>query len=147
VLVRGVRARSAGRGTAFAVAIAACIAAYTLVDDAGITHASPLPYLELVLAGPALAYALAVLTAKGRAGVRAEVRLPAAAAGLAMFGAYALVLAAPELAPAAPVAALRETSVVIAAALVAIFLGERVSRSRLAGAALIAAGIVLLPGS
>ena len=143
VLVRGLRARTSGHGTAFAVSIAACIAAYTLVD-AGVEHASPLPYLELVLAGPALTYGAAVLLLKGGGVVRAEARPGAAAAGVAMFAAYALALAALDLAPAAPVAAIRETSVVIAAALAALLLREHVSRARLAGAGLIAAGIVLL---
>ena len=50
----------------------------------------------------------------------------------AMFGAYGLVLAALRLAPAAPVAAVRETSVVMATALAAIFLHEHVSRARAA---------------
>jgi drug/metabolite transporter (DMT)-like permease len=60
------------------------------------------------------------------------------------FVAYALVLAALERAPAAPVAAVRETSVVIATGLAAPFLQERVTRWRLAGAALVAGGIALL---
>jgi drug/metabolite transporter (DMT)-like permease len=69
------------------------------------------------------------------------VLLPAAFAG---FAAYALVLAALRLAPAAPVAAVRETSVVIAVALAGIVLHERVGRGRLAGAILVAAGVAIL---
>jgi drug/metabolite transporter (DMT)-like permease len=144
LLVHRARTHAGGGGTVFALAIAGCIAAYTLVDNEGIRHAAPLPYLELVLAGPALAYAAAVAAAKGPSALRAEITAPALGAGLAMFGAYALVLAALELAPAAPVAALRETSVVIATALAAVFLGERVTRGRLVGAALVVAGIVAL---
>jgi drug/metabolite transporter (DMT)-like permease len=60
------------------------------------------------------------------------------------FAAYALVLAALQRAPAASVAAVRETSVVIVAVLAARTLGERVSRARLAGAALVVIGIALL---
>jgi uncharacterized membrane protein len=143
LLVRGARP-VAGRATAFALAIAACIAAYTLVDNEGIRHAAPLPYLELVLAGPAVVYAGTLVAAKGRGALRAELTAPTLAAGVAMFGAYALVLAALELAAAAPVAALRETSVVIATALAAALLRERVTRGRRLGAALVAAGIVVL---
>ena len=55
-----------------------------------------------------------------------------------------LVLAALTLAPAAPVAAVRESSVLFAVALAAPILGERVTRMRLAGAALVVAGIVVL---
>ena len=61
-----------------------------------------------------------------------------------MFGAYCLVLAALRLAPPGPVAAVRESSVVIATALAAALLGEEVSRVRLLGAVLVAGGVALL---
>ena len=64
--------------------------------------------------------------------------------GLAAFAAYALVLAALERASAASVAAVRETSVVIAAALAAPILGERVGPVRLAGAVLVVLGIAFI---
>jgi uncharacterized membrane protein len=144
LLVRGARLRTDGGGTALAGAIAVCIAAYTLVDNEGIRHAAPLPYLELVLAGPAVAYTGALAAGKGPRALQAELTPATLTAGVAMFGAYALVLAALELAPAAPVAAVRETSVVMATALAAVVLGERVTRRRVAGTALVAAGIVVL---
>jgi drug/metabolite transporter (DMT)-like permease len=65
-------------------------------------------------------------------------------AGCGGFLAYALVLAALRLAPAAPVAAVRETSVVFAVALAAPLLGERVTRTRILGAVLVVAGVVAL---
>ncbi len=65
-------------------------------------------------------------------------------AGCGGFLAYALVLGALQLAPAAPVAAVRETSVLFAVVLAAPFLGERVTRARVAGAALVVAGILAL---
>ena len=144
VLVRGLRRPAAPAGTLFAVAVAACIAGYTLVDAEGLEHAAPLPYLELVLLGPALVYAASLAALRGASTLRDELRPSSVAAGVAMFGAYALVLAALERAPAAPVAAIRETSVVIAAGLAAVVLRERVSLSRLAGAVLVVAGIALL---
>jgi drug/metabolite transporter (DMT)-like permease len=67
-----------------------------------------------------------------------------AVAALCIFGAYALVLAALERAPAAPVAALRETSVVFATAYAALFLGEPAGGRRIAGAAVVVAGITVL---
>jgi drug/metabolite transporter (DMT)-like permease len=127
-----------------AVAIAACIASYTLLDKRGIRFADPIAYLELSMAPAALAYAAAVVQVKGLPRVRAEARPAAVAAGLASFGAYTLVLAALERASAASVAAVRETSVVIATALAAPLLGERVGRARLAGAAVVVAGVALL---
>jgi uncharacterized membrane protein len=81
---------------------------------------------------------------KGVPAVRAAVSGASLLAGLAMFGAYALVLAALQVGSAASVAAVRETSVVIATAAAAFFLGERVGRERFLGAALVAGGVGLL---
>jgi len=145
LLVRGFgRGADVGRGVAFGLGIACCIAAYTLVDKHGITHAAPISYLELTMLLPALVYAAAVAKLKGRGALRSEVSAATFAAGLATFGAYALVLAALERASAAWVAAVRETSVVIAALLAGAVLRERVGPGRLAGAALVAGGVALL---
>jgi drug/metabolite transporter (DMT)-like permease len=144
LLVRGLARPTDERGVAFGIALAACIAGYTLTDKEGVRHASPLTYLELELLVPALAYAAWIVRRKGAAAVRAEVRPPALLAGAGMFGAYALALAALERAPAAPVAAVRETSIVIAAGLAALFLDEEVGPVRLFGAALVAAGVALI---
>ncbi|MBA3717895.1 MAG: EamA family transporter [Actinobacteria bacterium] len=143
-LVRGLARRADTRGLLFGIVIACCIAGYTLVDKEGIRHASPIPYLELVLAGPAFAYLAAMLVLRGKDAVRAEVRPVNAVLAVAGFGAYSLVLAALQLAPAASVAAVRETSVVIATVLAALVLRERVSRVRLAGSAVVVGGIALL---
>jgi drug/metabolite transporter (DMT)-like permease len=121
-------------------AVAACIAAYTLVDSRGIEHASPLPYLVLVLAPVAVVSLLATRPAR----LRAALGPAALLSGLLGFAAYSLVLAALRLAPAAPVAAVRETSVVIAVVLAGLLLREPVGRGRLAGAALVVAGVLLL---
>ena len=64
--------------------------------------------------------------------------------GAASAGAYLLVLLALRLASAPAVAAVRETSVVIATALAALVLRERVSAPRIAGAVLVAAGVAVL---
>jgi uncharacterized membrane protein len=61
-----------------------------------------------------------------------------------MFGAYALTLAALEIAEAAPVAALRETSVVMATVAAAVSARERVPPGRLVGAVIVVAGIALI---
>jgi drug/metabolite transporter (DMT)-like permease len=144
VLVRGLGGPVDGAGFALALLIGCVIAAYTLVDNEGIEHASTVAYLELVLAPVALA-AFAAELASGRLGALRGALGPATiAAALASFGAYALVLAALELAPAAPVAAVRESGILFAAALGALALGEHVSRGRLAGAALVVAGVALV---
>jgi drug/metabolite transporter (DMT)-like permease len=66
------------------------------------------------------------------------------AAAVAAFSAYALVLAALRLAPAPEVAAVRETSIVLATLLAALFLRERVGLRRLAGAAVVVGGVALI---
>jgi drug/metabolite transporter (DMT)-like permease len=134
VLVRG------GGASLLALAVGACIAAYTLVDKEGLKHADALPYLELVLLVPALAYASWI----GRARLRDAFGWRAAAAGVGMFGAYGLVLLALRLTAAAPVAAVRETSIVIAVLLGALVLHEPVGRARLAGSAVIVAGVAAI---
>ena len=81
----------------------------------GSRHAAALPYLVVVLALTALPYAAAVAARRGLPALRRAASPRAAVAGLGMVGAYGLTLAALELAEAAPVAALRETGVVMAA--------------------------------
>ena len=142
VLVRGVR--RGAEGIPIALAVGCAIASYTLVDKDGIRHAAALPYLELVLVPVALVALPVVALRRGSAALRAELGLPSLLAAAGSFGAYALVLAALRLASAPSVAAVRETSVVIAAALAGVFLRERVGVERLAGAAVVAGGVALL---
>ena len=49
-------ASSDRRGVALALATAVFIAGYTLVDKEGLQHAAAIPYIELVLVGPAVVY-------------------------------------------------------------------------------------------
>jgi drug/metabolite transporter (DMT)-like permease len=144
LLVRGLHGGDPA-GLALGLGIASVIAAYTLVDKHGIAYASPLVYLELGMAPAACGYlALTLVRQDGLARVRGALRLTPAAAGVISFGAYALVLAALARAPAAPVAAVRETSVVIVAILAAVLLKERVGPMRLAGAVVVVLGVGLL---
>ncbi len=71
----------------------------------------------------------------------------AAVAGVGMVGGYLLLLTALEAGTredVAAVAAVREVGVVIAVALSAAFLGERVTRARLGGAAVVLAGVAII---
>jgi drug/metabolite transporter (DMT)-like permease len=144
LLVRGLTRRAASGAVLFGLAIAASIAAYTLVDKEGIRYAEPISYNEVAMIMPTLVYAVLVGARKGIGALRAEVSLTTVVAGVATFGAYALVLAALERGPAAGVAAVRETSIVIAAALAAFFLRERVGPVRILGAVVVAGGVALL---
>src|ERR671934_122598 len=65
MLVRGGLRGSIG-GLGVGAVIAAAIAGYTVVDRYGIHHANAAPYLMLVMAGPALAYSLAIGPARVR---------------------------------------------------------------------------------
>jgi drug/metabolite transporter (DMT)-like permease len=144
LLVRGVGRGAARGGLAVALAVAACIAGYTLVDDEGVRHAASLGYFEAVLLIVAPLYVTAVAVTRGAGTLRAAATTRSAAAGVAMFGAYALALAALEIAEAAPVAALRETSVVMATAAAAFAARERVPPRRLAGAVAVVAGVAAI---
>jgi drug/metabolite transporter (DMT)-like permease len=144
LLVRGIGGHARTSDLLLALAIAGCIASYTLIDRRGIQYASPIVYQELSMIPPMLAFLALTLWRRGQGPVRAAIGAPAIAAGLATFGAYTLVLAALARAPAAPVAAVRETSVVIATALAVPILHERVGPARLAGAVLVVLGVALL---
>src|ERR687895_788594 len=123
------------------LAIGVAIAGYTLVDSEGLDHADPLPYLFLIAAVSAVAYNGALVLSGRARELQEALNAKMLAAAAATFGAYAMVLAALELAPAAPVAAVRESSIVIAALMAWLFLGEE---RRLTGAVLVAAGVALI---
>ena len=149
VLVRGISRSGAagarsGTGVVFGLVIAGFIAAYTLNDNEGVRYAAPFAYLEISMLVATLFYAGALARARGVAGLRAELSPATVAAGLATFASYGLVLAALQRAPAAPVAAVRETSIVIAAVFAAVVLKERVGLVRIAGAAVVVAGVALI---
>jgi drug/metabolite transporter (DMT)-like permease len=146
LLVRGFRGAGAGawRHVGVAVLIAAIIASYTLVDQQGQQYADPLLYSVLITGIPGSCL-LALVTARGGVGrVRAVVSPSIVAAGVSGVSAYTLVLLALSLAPAAMVAAVRESSVVIATAMARFILHERVDRSRWIGAGVVALGVALV---
>jgi drug/metabolite transporter (DMT)-like permease len=121
----------------FGLAIGLVIAGYTLVDSEGVERADPIAYLALVVLPCALVYPFVAKT-------RPDVGVRTAVTAAATFGAFLMVLAAFRLAPPAPVAAVRESSVVIAALLAAVFLNERVDARRLGGAVAVAAGVAAI---
>ena len=144
VLVRGLRSHGRPRDLALALSVGACIAGYTLVDKHGITHAAPIAYLEVVFAVTTVAYLGGVWRVRGGSALRAAFGWRTVLAGIGFFGAYALTLAALRLAPAASVAAVRESSVVMAAAVLAASGREQIGAERLAGAVAVVAGIALI---
>ncbi len=144
ILVRGLKGGARWSDVGMALAVAASIAAYTLVDKEGIRYADPVTYVTLILIAPAIASVAFVATRGGVPRLRAALQPATVASGIATVAAYTLVLVALTMAPAASVAAVREVSVVIAVALGALFLRERVGPARVAGAVVVVLGVALI---
>jgi drug/metabolite transporter (DMT)-like permease len=144
LMVRGVSSEVGFSDLALALFVAACIAGYTIVDSHGVDHAAEVPYLFLINAGMSLFYVPLALKMRGRAAVRDELGVRSVLSGGASMGAYLLVLVALTLAPAAAVAAVRESSVVMAAGLAWLVLKESVGPVRFLGAVAVAGGVALI---
>jgi drug/metabolite transporter (DMT)-like permease len=131
----------------WALANAVIIAAYTLVDAAGVRlAATPQTYVVWLFVLDALPFPLVILLLK-RNELTSYARrfwLRGLAGGVLSAAAYAVVLWAMTRAPVAAVAALRETSVIFAALIGAWLLKEGHLARRLAGAATVAAGVIAL---
>jgi drug/metabolite transporter (DMT)-like permease len=95
----------------------------------------------------AAAYLALVARAPGLQPLRRELRPRTAVIGIAIIGGYDLVLYGLRLAAAAPVAAVRESSVVIGTALAASVLRERVGPARFCGSCRVAAVLAFAAGS
>jgi drug/metabolite transporter (DMT)-like permease len=139
--IRGFKGEGDRVGELLGLSVGFTIAAYTVVDKQGVEHASAVPYLWLLIAPSTAVYCAWLARRRGRAALVAELRPVTALAGVGMMGAYALALAALQLGPASGVAATRETSILMATVLGALFLGERVGPMRALGAAAIVAGV------
>jgi drug/metabolite transporter (DMT)-like permease len=131
-------------GAALATGLA--IASYTLVDGLGVRRShDPYAYAALLflLQGPV--FPIVFLVRRRPVPWRDVSHVGRGLlAGFISVVAYSLVLWAQTRAPLAEVAALRETSVIAAAIIGAVFLRERFGARRLAAALLVAAGIVLI---
>lgn len=123
------------------------IAIYTVVDGVGVrASGTPLGYIAWLMIFQGLAVPAYALWRR-RAALLPQLR-PYAARGLLSaalsLAAYALVLWAQTKAPLAPVAALRESSIIVGAAIGALFFKERFGGPRVAGAGLMVIGIGLM---
>ena len=134
-------------GVAWALAAGSLTVGYTLVDAQGVrAAAAPMAYVVwmFVALGATVLLQLGAAKALGRVkGVGAEWRLGLLAGGLTVLT-YGVALVAFRYAPAGPVAALRETSVLFGALIAAVWLKERVGPARVGAAALIVAGTALI---
>ena len=135
------------KGTLFALANTVIIASYTLVDGLGTRlSANPLSYcLWLFLLDPLPILVLALARHRNGAWVYMQRRwLPCTVGGLLTIVTYGIILWAMTRAPIAAVAALRETSVIFAALIGAVILGEGFGTLRIASAILVVFGIAAL---
>jgi drug/metabolite transporter (DMT)-like permease len=141
------RGRSDPRGIALALANAVVIAAYTITDGLGARQSgSPASYamwLSVLTAIPLLGFVMATRAGAFRRYLAGNVGL-GFVGGVATLTAYGLALWAMTLAPVAVVAALRETSILFAAAIAVFVLKEKATPVRLAAAGVIALGAVVL---
>jgi drug/metabolite transporter (DMT)-like permease len=142
---------SAGRhsrtAVAWALANAAIIAAYTLVDGAGVrASGSPGGYVSWLIFLEGLPFVAWIAYTRGRPAVDYVIVRwrRGILGGAASLAAYAIALWAMTRAPVAAVAALREVSVVFAAIIGAVVLKEGFGWRRLAGAATVVAGVAAL---
>lgn len=130
-----------------ALATGTSISGYTLIDSLGVRAAGDVlmyvVWLEVMEHLPLPAYLLATRRGAFRELVATE-RGRSVLGGAGTIGAYALVLWAVSLAAIAQVAALRETSVIIAALIGHFLFREPFGAKRILASVLVAAGIVLL---
>jgi drug/metabolite transporter (DMT)-like permease len=145
--VIGLVAEPTRRTSWFALANAVVIATYTLIDGIGVRHSgAPVAYTFWIFLLNGAALTIWALVARGGEAMRyarGQVGV-ALLGGAAATGSYGLALWAMTVAPIAAVAALRETSILFAAAISALVLRERVGAQRYIATGLIAAGAAVI---
>lgn len=137
------------RAVLYALATAACIAAYTVVDGLGARRAgSVLGFAVWLTIGDGLLTFLIALVWKRRAVLRAALANPGAGilGGAMQVGAYWIIVWALALAPMGMVSALRETSVLFAALISTFVLKEGFGVWRFVSAGLVAFGLIVSRG-
>lgn len=143
--LRGHRPDWAAIGAALATGLT--IAVYTVVDGLGVrASGSSFGYIAWLMAVQGTVIPLYASCRWGRetgARLRHHARLGLLGAALSV-AAYALVLWAQTRAALAPVAALRESSIIVGAAIGALFFKERFGAPRIAAAGLLVVGIGLM---
>ena len=139
-----------GKALRYALANAAIIATYTVIDGIGVrASGSAVSYVATLMLFDGIPFFLLVMWRRGERRGAAITYMAgrwkfAFAGALASMGSYGIALWAMTRAPVASVAALRETSVLFAALIGAFWLKEGFGAQRAAGTALIVAGVMAL---
>ena len=134
------------RGIVAALINSAIIAAYSVVDGIGIrVSGAPIGYVVWLFAAEIFVAVFVIGSRFDRARAISTKALALGLAGGVISGvAYGLALFAKTLAPIGIVSAIRETSVIFAALIGVIWLGEGPAGRRLLAAAIVACGIMIL---
>lgn len=141
--MRGSPGHGLGAGTVWAVVTGLTIAAYSLVDKAGVARLHPMPYIALM--GLGLSVLLAPIVLADRPALAREWRLhwrTILVASAMNLTSYLLVLFAFRLSKVGYVVAARELSILFSAFIGSLWLGEGRLAPRLAGASIVLAGVV-----
>ena len=141
------RAKAAKAALLAAFGTGLTIAGYTTVDGVGVrASASPAGYIGWLILLESLGVPLYLVIRRRTALRHAPVRILAAGltAGALSLVAYGLVLWAQTRGPLAPIAALRETSVIFGAIIATVVFREPFGRAKIGSTILVAAGIFLL---
>ncbi|MEW6671636.1 MAG: EamA family transporter [Thermodesulfobacteriota bacterium] len=132
----------------FAGGTGVIIAGYTVADGIGVRlSGSPFGYIAWLFVFEFPVVAFVCYRRRGRllSGLKRE-WMSYVGTGISSVFAYALVIFAVAFAPMAAVSALRESSVIIAAIIATLVLGERPWRQRVAAALMVAGGVILITG-
>lgn len=146
-MAAGRRRSGGGPGMVLALGNAVVIAAYTLIDGAGVRRSeAPAAYTLWIFLLTGIPFLLWAWTTRRQRFCRA---LTAdwhfgLIGGIGTLTSYGLALWAMTVAPIAVIAALRETSILFGMAISALVLREPVTRPRLLGAGVILAGAIAL---
>ena len=141
----GIMSLALGKGRALATGL--FIASYTTVDAIGVRETgNPAVYATWIclIYGTLLPATFVIMRGKLTLDLRSPETLKAIAGGMVSLLAYGAVIAAFALGPVGPITALRETSVVFAALIGRIFLGETLTVTRVAACIVVAVGAICL---
>lgn len=141
------RTVASAQGIGMALAVACCISLYSVVDGAAMRVIDAVPYTILITAGSALCITPFVLMRYGLPAAVADGRrhwLRITTVGVLTMLTYMLVLQAYDLARVSYVGAVREISIVFGALAGWLWLDEPFGATRVAGSALIFAGILVI---
>lgn len=141
------KSRASGLSLLFAVAAGSIVATYATIDSIGVRQVSnSASYTAWILVLYGLFLPVSVFAVRGWIPIdfRAATTWKGLIGGLVAMLSYGVIVAAFSYGPAGPITALRETSVVFAALIGRIFLGETLTWRRVLACVVVAAGAILL---